>query len=473
MMKHLFRHIFTTMLAASTIASCSDETSVAVPATPDAEVYISIDMTMPSTMSGARSSTNDDGTSTDGTEAATAEECAIKSMLLVFTSADDNTTLLHTLIGESAIKPEGAEGTRYTASTALRLADVTEAIAGKQVNLYVLANPLTGPMGTLAAGNFNCKTAQYNVQSLADVQLSTLGALPMSNADTYSISGLTAEELSKHISADSPLILNTYGTGSLADTPLSLERSVARIDYKDGSPADTDPHTYPLGKSGYTLQVESLQLINVSKSMYCLRHTSTDGNDANTVVFGTEKKESGYVMDTDAPLKHGNGNDLPPSHFIMPEATSIPSSIKTSGDYYFWTYVTENTIPSADKQLQGYSTGIKFHTRITGAPADVKLDDATSITINYQGEEAIVNRADDGGFYIDYYYFIQHNDNNVQGVMGPMEYAIVRNNIYRLSLESIDALPRPYDPEKPDEDDRITLQVRVKKWGYHKIIFDM
>lgn len=48
--------------------------------------------------------------------------------------------------------------------------------------------------------------------------------------------------------------------------------------------------------------------------------------------------------------------------------------------------------------------------------------------------------------------------------MGVMEYGIVRNNVYRLSLLSIDGLPRPYGPEEPDEDPRLTLKVRVKKW---------
>lgn len=59
--------------------------------------------------------------------------------------------------------------------------------------------------------------------------------------------------------------------------------------------------------------------------------------------------------------------------------------------------------------------------------------------------------------------------------MGPMEFAVVRNNVYKLAVTGIKQLghprvtendPDPVDPNKPDEegDVYITLAVEVLPW---------
>ena len=74
------------------------------------------------------------------------------------------------------------------------------------------------------------------------------------------------------------------------------------------------------------------------------------------------------------------------------------------------------------------------------------------------------------GYYCYYYYWNRHNDNGIPGVMGPMEFDVVRNNVYKLSVDKISRLGHPRlpdnDPEKPtpgtpDESDQIYLDVRV------------
>lgn len=80
--------------------------------------------------------------------------------------------------------------------------------------------------------------------------------------------------------------------------------------------------------------------------------------------------------------------------------------------------------------------------------------------------------SDDGvpGYYCYYYYWNRHNDNGIAGVMGPMEFAVVRNNVYKLSVDKISRLGHPRipgnDPDKPtpgtpDESDEIYLDVKV------------
>lgn len=84
-----------------------------------------------------------------------------------------------------------------------------------------------------------------------------------------------------------------------------------------------------------------------------------------------------------------------------------------------------------------------------------------------------------------YYYWNRHNDNNDPELMGPMEFDVVRNNIYKLQLMSLSSIghPAPYindentdgfecDPNPIDSytDDEIPvrylyLKSQVVKWG--------
>lgn len=96
------------------------------------------------------------------------------------------------------------------------------------------------------------------------------------------------------------------------------------------------------------------------------------------------------------------------------------------------------------------------------------------------------NDADDGwGYYCYYYYWNRHNDNGNNGLMGPMEFAVVRNNVYKLSVTAINAVGHPRisenDPDKPTPDTPdektkryLTVKCRVLPWVVRKnnIVFN-
>lgn len=72
------------------------------------------------------------------------------------------------------------------------------------------------------------------------------------------------------------------------------------------------------------------------------------------------------------------------------------------------------------------------------------------------------------GYYCQYFYFNRHNDNKKPGTMGVMEFATVRNNVYKLAVTNIKQLGHPIipdnDPDKPtpdtdDESDDVYLSV--------------
>lgn len=75
------------------------------------------------------------------------------------------------------------------------------------------------------------------------------------------------------------------------------------------------------------------------------------------------------------------------------------------------------------------------------------------------------------GYYCYYFYWNRHNDNGNNGVMGPMEFGVVRNNVYKLSVTNIRRLghprvsendPDPVDPDDPDEEGDVYLSVSVE-----------
>lgn len=82
---------------------------------------------------------------------------------------------------------------------------------------------------------------------------------------------------------------------------------------------------------------------------------------------------------------------------------------------------------------------------------------------------------DGPGYYCYYYYWNRHNDNGQAGIMGPMEFAVVRNNVYKLAVTNIKQLGHPRIPENdpdnpnpdtPDEssDIYITVTCEVLPW---------
>ena len=92
-------------------------------------------------------------------------------------------------------------------------------------------------------------------------------------------------------------------------------------------------------------------------------------------------------------------------------------------------------------------------------------------------QSSIDNDAKNGGpgYYCYYYYWNRHNDNGNNGVMGPMEFSVVRNNVYKLAVTKINRLGHPRivenDPNRPDKDTKdetddvyMTVSVEVLPW---------
>ncbi|MDO4758179.1 MAG: Mfa1 family fimbria major subunit [Rikenellaceae bacterium] len=201
--------------------------------------------------------------------------------------------------------------------------------------------------------------------------------------------------------------------------------------------------------------------------------------------------------------------------------------------YQIWQYASENTIPNINAQQHGITTGIVFKGKLIAtdkapqavqsafsaenkemiyvfkevlygtwadvkAAAEAKNNDATVSPVNPElaaaynavvaaGETVAAKAANgftgyapatDGNYYAYYYYWNRHNDNGEPYEMGKMEFAVVRNNVYKLCVENITKFghptpgdpnspdPDPEDPTDPDESENyyFTVTVKVLPW---------
>lgn len=315
-----------------------------------------------------------------------------------------------------------------------------------------------------------------------------------------------------------------------------VERAMARFDYMPQG-----PYTLQEKDGQPTVQVNLTEaaLINQSKEFYLLRRVSDDGTNSGWTVGGVETPAN-YVVDTDYDEKKDgyqagddgkfdyhmtlpNGKEGVPawewkSITNLSQADNWKGTTHSDKDYYIWQYCKENTIPGTNAQVNGLSTGIVFKGELSGSAVpqngtepiyvfenvlygtwaqvveaaktttsealkfavsvcnteDNKAKDAKTLaTAGFTG----YNPDEEGKYYAYYYYWNRHNDNLQNQNMGEMEFAVVRNNVYKLCVDSIqkfghptpggtDPDPDPVDPTDPDEqkDYYFSVTVKVLPW---------
>lgn len=315
------------------------------------------------------------------------------------------------------------------------------------------------------------------------------------------------------------------------------------------------PENTTSGDADLQIQLVGYKLMNVSKSFYHLRRVTTAVNNGTITIGGLEKKDN-YVMDWDWNDKktwYNNSDkenelaDRKKMFFtpLNPDTKSIEykelptdqgGSPQTKLKDNFMTYCTENTIPGIDEQVNGISTAMVFKARVTGKLIDNAEEGITALYeysgVVYNQWETFKNawnndhqdiekqlsgnnepadltevkkllfgqakripiKGEPGDRYSELYYIYRnrHNDNNNNKLMGIMEFAVVRNNIYKLKVASIKELGHPNDPtdpttdpepevdpptpDLPDEDSKAYMDVEVEilNWTVreNEIVFD-
>ena len=371
------------------------------------------------------------------------------------------------------VTPSAASADTYVASF-----NSVKLTAGATYKVYIYAN-CSAP-------------ADFNINEVSNATVAEMTAdnnFWMTNA--YSANEVTLpSDLAPYTQPNTPLSLGAH----------TVERSMARFDYKQADAFDMG--------AGLTLTLTEAALINQSKAHYMFRRVtaSSDATATGAVVGGVEIPTN-WVVDTDWSNKvaaNFNAQLEAPSTWTWTSLASLTTDDNYTGDYKIWCYAKENTIPGIDAQKHNVSTGVVFkaelapgetasdavktamaagnriyvfNNKLYGAWSDVKAaaeagTDATLQAAYNQAAATIAADATepkgadaaaagftgyspkDGKYYNYYYYWNRHNDNLDNKLMGIMEFAVVRNNVYKLAVDKINRFghPTPPDPSNPDPD---------------------
>lgn len=498
--------------------SCSSDDVKAPAQEADGRLTLQLSLEMPIE---TRSSTNANGSSSSSTKDGLENENKISKVDIYFAQVspqnDDPSSdeiFFHLPITEkSEIDPDN--NGKIILKKSMSAKAFAFIMAGRKTRLYVVANY------TLSIKDYPTDTKLSFPSAPIEIKDKDKGVeMPMTNkaaSDILDFTGKNAEDilallpdtengivdLSKKENPDATDLskLGSYGT-------ISLERTYARLDYKAG----VNDNVYPLGETGLYVKVLKMKPVNVSTSEYLFRHTATGDDKAATgtvTLFGIENNDESdkiynWIADTDWNAKSDSSNGSLPTGFIWTPTSSDSKWTTISGtnsnsnfnfnstSYTPWYYVSENTLPSVEKMQEGLSTGVVFKvilcTNEEGKKAEkADLEKTSTIKVTASGNDLSINypkygqtvtaKFEEGGYCLDYYYWIRHNDKS-QSIeeTDPMEFAVVRNNIYQMYINKFEFFPREYNPEDPDEEPNPTVQqqeftvnVKVLPWGWYKI----
>ena len=404
----------------------------------------------------------------------------------------------------SNVTPTAANGSTYVAKF-----DTRALVAGTTYKVYIYAN-CSAP-------------AVFDDDEVSEATIAAMTAdnkFWMTNAYEAASVTIEAADLKKCTTPQNPYNLGAH----------TVERSMARFDYKQSGAFDMG--------AGVTLTLTDAALINQSKAHYMFRRVTADANTTSAITVGGAEIPTNWVVDTDWSSKTPAGFDAQleaPATWTWKSLEELAADKNAddnyAGDYKIWCYAKENTIPGVDAQKHNVSTGVVFkgelaagetasdavktamaagkkriyvlNNTLYGAWSDVKTAataenaDPTLAAAYNQAAASITGEATeptsaaaatagftgyspkDGKYYVYYYYWNRHNDNLDPYNMGVMEFAVVRNNVYKLAVNAInrfghptpptgqtdpdpDPDPDPVDPDDPDESVNYYFNVTVK-----------
>ena len=458
-----FNHFLTAAAAMLVLLSCNKE-----PLTQEGNsgnLYMQFSVKMLST----RSSTDTDGDSNSNanpdTEVGLDKENKISTVDIALVKDGQY------FVAEN-VTPSAASADTYVASF-----NSVKLTAGATYKVYIYAN-CSAP-------------AAFDIDEVSNAAVADMTAdnkFWMTNA--YSATEFTLpSNLAPYTQPNTPLNLGAH----------SVERSMARFDYKQAGAFDMG--------AGITLTLTDAALINQSKAHYMFRRVTADATATATgAVVGGAEVPNNWVVDTDWSNKvaaNFNAQLSAPSTWTWTSLASLTTDDNYTGDYKIWCYAKENTIPGTTAQKHNVSTGVVFKGELAagetasdavktamaakkriyvfnnvlyGAWSDVKAaaEAGTDATLQAAYNQAATGVAADaeptgaaaaaagftgyspknGTYYVYYYYWNRHNDNLDPYTMGVMEFAVVRNNVYKLAVNAINRFghPTPPDPSNPDPD---------------------
>ena len=506
------------------LASCANE-NIDGPNTPeqaDGEVYLTLNLSQVGTRADG-----DNGTPTGeaGTLPGTSEESKISNVLIVITDAND----------ESKITKYASTVSGNTVSFTLTGNDFLALQALPTAHVYAVCNLGSGdypePTG--------CSNAMQRVMSLSndDNTYWTNDYFLMSNAEANEVTIDVVKVKNGEFTSTSPLSLGTVKVQrTMARLDVSKGQPTVELPTgNDNISLTLDGLTLVNKSKNFFLYKE----VGSGSSFSLFAAEMYDGNnenDATKTNYVNDPKASVTTYTTDHLFNLATSQTAAQQTYVTDWFGSDANS--SSITYDIWNYVNPNTVIDKDQQVNGKSTGIIFRAKFTGTGlsglltagdgnnlyvyrnkvygdlAKLKATLATPATQDDQALKAIyesltseisdktaeadiisalledkdfqifpadeAGKGKDASFHCYYYYWIRHNGvgSNVDGVMHPMEFGVVRNNVYKLAVTKLSGFGKPgnYTPNGIDPDDpphtpetaenaTIKVALEVLPWG--------
>lgn len=527
-------YLFMAMGIATAFSACSDEVDLSTnnggsTEESTSQVFMQFNLELPAV---SRSTTQTGGGSDAGVEIGKDYENQVSEVLVVITDATEGSTYDKFIAKSSVVTPSSANNTTYVVP--FKTTELTSS-AGKSVNVYVYCNPteeltkattfdVNKDYYTLTdATNATIWTKNKFLMTNADNDYKR--TLP-ANLDNYKVESNPFDL--ETIKVERAAARFDYKSSDDDETYTLMED-------ENGDPEVTitltDMALVNLSKEFYYLRRVSDDGTSTNaaiggtetKTNYVVdtdadwKSSYSSGSESDHFYYTYQPNDAGastYDWDKIADVTGASGTA---------DTDNSWNADGTKGDYKIWRYATENTIPKGTDdglQKKGITTGVAFKGEIKGVSEGMKAllngintvyvfdnilwgtwDDVKkaaedkksgSTTLSNPLLAAAYNEAMKGGYTdakavaagftifkpnadkkyeVLYYYWNRHNDNNNNGSMGPMEFAVVRNNVYKLSVTGVNKFghptdpdddPDPENPEDPDEEDDVYFKVAVE-----------
>ncbi len=465
---------FVTAAMAGLFSACSNEMDNAIDngngEQTKAEAYASISFTMP-----AGAVTRADAQVTPGT------------------SAENNINEVYFLLykdGKLAQAPVKRERADFAPGSAAGGAEVYTLKKEKNIpistagtyNVHVVVNPAT-TLTTITEGS-NISVYENLVEQVA----AKTGAYCTDNKFMMTNANNTVQAV----------VTKEHNINNALSITIPVERLAAKMTFKSNGAID-------LGENGAfgKITFDAYKVINTRNSAYDLRRVGT--TQANAVIGAAE---ANYVVENWFDEKNKGWN----------EAVWSPNYSRKMNTYVGFrkldnknaaqpiAYCLENTIKESENLAKGYTTGVilrgkldlkegiiqgtkpatdfdgtfyKFRGVYYYTLSDIKTAFANEDVLKYNSfkkpedtdEAKYITRIsnqrnelyDNLGIelftkgYCYYYYWVRHNNGTDAAKAEPMEYVIVRNNVYQLAIKSVSGIgsfesgtPGPADPSQPE-----------------------
>ena len=524
-------YLFMAIGIATAFSACSDEVDLSTnnggsTEESTSQVFMQFNLELPAV---SRSTTQIGGGSDAGVEIGKDYENQVSEVLVVITDATDDKFIAGSTV--TNLIPTGSNTTYVVPFNTNKLVDY----AGDPVNIYVYCNPTSELKKGLDSEDGINVNATYTLTDATNATIWTKNKFLMTNADDDYERTLPAnlDDYRVETNPFDLETINVERAAARFDYKSSVaNETYTLMEDENGDPEVTitltDMALVNLSKEFYYLRRVSADGTSTNATI-----GGTETNTNYVVDTDYDWKSGSTITDYSGHFFYVYNQNSASADYTWTSISSLTSEDNdeswNSGEnanvdrngYKIWRYATENTIPAqVSNQKKGITTGVAFKGEIKGVSEGMKIllngtntvyvfdnilwgtwDDVKkaaeakkendNTTLANPSLAAAYNKAKDdytdakavaAGFTIFkpnadkkyevlYYYWNRHNDNKNNGSMGPMEFAVVRNNVYKLSVTGVNKFghptnpgddPDPENPEDPDEEDDVYFKVAVE-----------